>query len=705
MICAASGIDASWAERALDASGIVLIVADGDGTVHEMSAGAEAYFTEVVLERGSIFEMFEGMTKSDLREIANESIEPIRVAVLQNALNHAVSGSAPGATVVPMGDGVRVVCTVNSVSAKQRALGEIEDIVLAASSEGIWDWDIATGRVWWSPQMLKVMGQDSTSLVGGVEERFQGTVHEHDFTRVNNALQAMLGDDNKEYRVEARFACGGGNYRWLLVRGKALRDAEGNPIRVAGSVLDIHDRKEAEQALRESEKRARELANKLPQFVWEARPDGVVDVLNERFYEQTGASRNKVDNEGWLSVMHPDDHQPLLDRWQRSLATGEDYEAESRFWNEKVKEYRWSLAQARAARDSTGKIVRWYGTGTDIHDRKMAELALRESEERFRALANSAPVVIWVTDNSARLLFMNRTGREFIGIEDEADHQAWIDGIHPSDTDWVMQKIHDATGTGQGFSAEFRVRHAVLEHRWMLCTVAPRRNPAGDVIGLVGVGIDIDDRKAEEQRSQRLMSELDHRVKNNLGAIIYMAERSLASADSLEAFGDSFKARLHAMARTHEALARERWTGVSLREVVRMAIEPYEPEGSAGVRISGPDVRLSAPKAGPMGIVLHELASNAARHGALRDPQGALEIAWTIGDTGEMVLEWAERCPGADAGGLSGKPRNGNGLSLIEGLVKFDLRGWVELDRSGIGGVRHRLGFDPDGDGTGRALA
>lgn len=699
MIAAEFGTDASWAERALDASGIVLMVADADGKIFGWSAGASSYFEPTITPGGSIFDLFEDMTASDVRAIATGRAEPMRVMVRACVIDAPLAGPAPGATLAPMGDGQRVVCTVNTVSAHQRALGEVDDIVRAASSEGVWDWDIETDRVWWSPALMRIFGREGLeSSVAPLGDRFGAFIHPSDFPRIEAALDALLRGQTEEYRIEARFLCENQQHRWFLVRGCAMRRADGTAYRVAGSLLDIHDRKEAEQALRESQWRASQLEAHMPQFVWEASPDGIVDKLNERFYEVTHAPRTLVNNEGWLAVVHPDDRDRVMKRWSQSLSSGEDYSVEMRVWHETARSYRWILAMARAARDSTNRIVRWYGTGTDIHAQKIAELAVRESEERFRAMANSAPVAIWLTDTAGRLLFMNKIGLDFIGAIQEDDHDACVAGVHPDDVDWVMGMIRNAAHTGEGFTIEFRVKHTALDYRWVLCTVAPRQTATGELVGVVGVGFDIHDRKAEESRSQRLMSELDHRVKNNLGAIIYMAERTLTSATSLEAFGESFKARLHAMARTHDALARERWTGVSLHEVIRMAIEPFEPAGSGRVQVAGPPVRLTAAKAGPMGIVLHELASNAARHGALGDADGTLTVEWTTDKTGELELHWQERrgkSRKADREPIT--PRAGDGLGLVEGLVNFDLRGWVELDREPENGVRHRLGFMPDG--------
>ncbi|MGP1346591.1 MAG: PAS domain-containing protein [Phycisphaerales bacterium] len=735
-------IDADWAERALDASGLVLIVGDESGAITGMSAGARSFLDGRGLSGvESLLSIVDGTDADELSRIASGIAEPLRLPLRDGSTAGGIAASH--ATIAPMGDGQSVVCTINGMSANARALGEVDDLVRAASSEGVWDWDLLTGRVWWSEQLRRMLGQEDAPAVGEFNDRFASLLHPDDEAPVSMALSALLEGTSEEYRVEARMKVTGGSYRWLLVRGCALRDDSGRTVRVAGSSLDIHDRKEAEQALRESEHRLRDLADHLPQVVWSAGPDGVVDEVNERFTELSGAQRDSEQNtnEFWLNVVHPDDRADLLRRWEQSLQTGVYYDHEFRIWHESDKRYHWYLAQARAWRDSTGAIVRWYGTSTEIDERKRAILALQESERRFRTVANAAPVLVWVVDARGRMNFLNRTGREFVGCAPNDDpHDAFMDAIHPDDRSAATARVGECIAKGEHCRREYRLRHAEWGERWVLCTAAPRLNDAGEVLGLVGVSVDITDRKAEEQRTRRLMDELDHRVKNNLGAIMYMAERSLASTNSLDSFRRSFTARLHAMSRTHEALATSRWTGVSLRSVIAMALGPYEDPATGRVSVDGPAVVLGPDQAGPMGLVLHELGSNAARHGSLRGRGGRVEIRWTIRHPGErpedgrrrasevhgdnsareLELCWTERIdlegagtdsendaetmtagPGEDSPDAgaphSSVPRgDGYGLSLVEGLVRFDLRGWVQL-RTDPAGVRHRMGFPLDG--------
>jgi hypothetical protein len=128
------GMGAVWAERALDASGVVLLIADAAGTVLHVSAGGQRFFTHAALCRASLLELIDGLTPPLLGSIAAGQTEPTHLFVQQSAVERPIAGAPAGATVAPLGDQTHVVCTINTISALHRALGEIEDVVRAATS-------------------------------------------------------------------------------------------------------------------------------------------------------------------------------------------------------------------------------------------------------------------------------------------------------------------------------------------------------------------------------------------------------------------------------------------------------------------------------------------------------------------------------------------------------------------------------------------
>ena len=170
-------------------------------------------------------------------------------------------------------------------------------------------------------------------------------------------------------------------------------DAEGRPLRTVASIQDITARKRAEEALRESESRLRQLADAMPQIVYTCGPDGIVDYVNQRWVEYTGVPEEQSLGTKWMEPIHPDDREStrLAVEGGRSRR-GQPFEIEYRL-RRKDGQYRWHLARATPIRDQQGRIVKWIGTSTDIHDRKQAEAEREEllaREQAARAEAEHA---------------------------------------------------------------------------------------------------------------------------------------------------------------------------------------------------------------------------------------------------------------------------------------------------------------------------
>ena len=181
------------------------------------------------------------------------------------------------------------------------------------------------------------------------------------------------------YDIDHRLRRADGQYRWFHARGLPLRDANGSVLRWYVLLTDIHDRKQAEEALLENEQKLRLIIDTIPTLAWSARPDGSADFFNQHYQDYTGMSASQAQDWGWTQAIHPDNLQELTDYWQTVMATGVGAEIEARLRRHDGA-YRWFLFRANALRDESGKIVKWYGTNIDIDDRKNAEEQLRRSE-------------------------------------------------------------------------------------------------------------------------------------------------------------------------------------------------------------------------------------------------------------------------------------------------------------------------------------
>ena len=186
----------------------------------------------------------------------------------------------------------------------------------------------------------------------------------------------------------------------------------------AGSIARVDaERLRTEQSLRESEGRFRQLADTMPQIVWSAPPDGRIDYYNRRWYEFTGMPRGVTGDESWTPILHPDDLEECLDRWRESVQSGEPYETEYRFKDIRDGKYRWHLGRALAVRDDSAKIVHWFGTCTDIDDRKKVEADLAAKQEVLRLCVENAPAAISMFDREMRHLAVSRQWLSMLGLE------------------------------------------------------------------------------------------------------------------------------------------------------------------------------------------------------------------------------------------------------------------------------------------------
>jgi two-component system CheB/CheR fusion protein len=181
-----------------------------------------------------------------------------------------------------------------------------------------------------------------------------------------------------------------------------------------------------------------------------------------------------------------------------------------------------------------------------------------------------------------------------------------------------------------------------------------------------------------EQHDKLLVDELNHRVKNMLTVVISLATQTRRGAASFEAFWDAFMGRLHALARAYELLSHEHWTDVTLASILREELAPFMSADRTSITLDGPDVFLRPKGALAMGLVVHELAANAVRHGALSCAEGHVTVHWRIDDAGEttcLVLQWRETQGPAVAAPL----RPGLGLSLIERSLAHELNGEAQI--------------------------
>ena len=205
-----------------------------------------------------------------------------------------------------------------------------------------------------------------------------------------------------------------GVYRWFLFRANPLRDESDNIIKWYGTNVDIDDRKRAEEALRTSERNLNQIINTIPALAWSARSDGSSEFFNQHYLDYVGQSQEEVLKWGWTRAVHPDDLNGLIGAWRLMMASEKGWECEGRLRRfDGV--YRWFLFRTNPLREESGEIVEWYGTNTDIHDRKQSEDELRFSEARKSAILDSALDCIVTIDHRGNITEFNSAAERSFG--------------------------------------------------------------------------------------------------------------------------------------------------------------------------------------------------------------------------------------------------------------------------------------------------
>jgi formate hydrogenlyase transcriptional activator len=266
------------------------------------------------------------------------------------------------------------------------------------------------------------------------------------------------------------------------------------------------NREDLEKAYNEakrSEARLRKIIDTIPTLAWCNLSDGSNDFVNRRWSDYTGLSQEEVKRVGCKVAIHPEDLPRWLDHWRSLLASGARGEIEARLRRHDG-DYRWFLIRVEPLQEESGEILRWYGTNTDIEDRKRTEEKIREDEREIRRITDAIPQTIMVLDPSGVPIYANQALLDYTGltIDDviSTDFRARI--FHPEDLERLQEERQAALLRGLPFEIEQRALRNDGRYRWFLIQFNPLRDEHGEIVRWYATGTDIDDRKRREERTQ-----------------------------------------------------------------------------------------------------------------------------------------------------------------------------------------------------------
>lgn len=442
--------------------------------------------------------------------------------------------------------------------------------------------------------------------------------------------------------------------------------------------------KQADEAHHAAELRLRQIIDLVPHMIFAKDQQGRFLLANRTVAEAYGMTVEEL-----LGRDHRDIHE-----------TGEEVSRMLANDREVIESGKGKFIPAEAFTDSRGRmrilqttkipftlsgsnIPAMLGVAVDITEHTRAEEALEEERNRAQDYLDVAGVMIVVLNRDGEVSLINRRGCEILGrAEQDIIGKCWFDHFLPERMKARVRTVFERLMAGEAEPPEY-AEHAVLtgrgEERIIAWHNVVLRDRSGRIVSTLSSGEDITERKAAEERQIQMMRELDHRVKNNLAAVLSIAEQTVSGADSLDAFAEAFTGRVRSMAVAHDMLANSKWDGADLHDMLERVLTPYRPDDESRLSCAGPVIMLPAPVTQSLCMVMHELITNAVKHGAFSGPQGRVTVQWDRERPGQeheqLRLTWIER----DGPPVARPARCGFGTTLIERMIAYQLHGHARL--------------------------
>lgn len=519
------------------------------------------------------------------------------------------------------------------------------------------------------------------SIEEALPHGWMATVHPDDVERTAQAWTASLAN-GEPYNTDLRYRRKDGSYRWYVAQAEPMRDQSGAITGWFGTSTDIHEQRLAKERL----DLALNSGAIQGTWVWDVPTD--IITADERFARTFGIdpieARRGISIARAVEAIHPEDQETVRNAIQAALEARGAYRCEYRVRNSEGV-YRWVEASGRVEVGADGSPVRFPGVAVDVEERRRLEADRDRATNLLKAFFDTFPGAAYAKDHDGRYLLGNRGLSEAIGLDASAFlGRTDVEILARADNaETIMAHDRGVMASGVSQQIEEDLVHADGRTSQWLSIKTPLRGTGDAVIGLVGVSLDITERRQAEDRERLLAREVDHRAKNLLSVVQSVVQ--LTKSPDIAAFKAAVAGRIHALARAHSLLADSRWQGVNLDTLVREELAPFSRSGSDRFVIEGPSLRLRPAASQALALALHELATNAAKYGALAYEQGQLDVRWRyVGpwDQRSLELTWQE------VGGPPVLPptRTGFGSTVIRTSIERQLGGVVAFswDRHGL---------------------
>lgn len=456
------------------------------------------------------------------------------------------------------------------------------------------------------------------------------------------------------------------------------------------------ERVRAEAALRASEERMRLAMRATGMVTWEWLPAQDMMTTSDGFAALFGLPASARAEEGYALIL-PTDEEAHTEGVRKLAAEGGSYAAEFSIRRPDDGRIVWLEERGEAQLDADGRVERVIGVVFDVTERKCAEAALRESEARFREFGEASSDALWIRRaDTLEWEYLSAAFDTIYGVDRERavasrSVDTLLDLIVPEDRERTLQaivRLREAEEEEGDY--EYRIRRpSDGQIRCLRSTGFRLRDADGRVRRLGGITRDVTRERQTADRMDVLLAELQHRTRNLIGVIRAIARRTQRASASLEAFGEQFGARLDALARANALLSRLKdGERVAFEELLHAELRGHgiavAPGGEGRIALHGPPgIRLKSASVQTLALALHELLTNATKHGALRRPEGRLAIAWhVVHEAGEprLRVDWRESWAGQGEAEHEAALGSGYGRELIERAIPYQLGAQTRYD-------------------------
>jgi len=550
----------------------------------------------------------------------------------------------------------------------------------------------------WGPDGIMIYNDAYSIVAGGRHPHLLGSKVREGWPEVSDfndhVMKVCLGGATLSYRDQelSLLRKGTAETVWMDLDYSPVLDESGRPAGVLAVVVETSERVMAQRALVKAEERlsyALEASGMVGIFDWHIQSDTFYS--DARFAEMFSVAPEKgvsgTTLSDYIDGIHPEDRDRIAKLIEHTIASGETFAQEYRLLK-RDGTVRWIEARGECLYDENGIPARFPGVVVDITDRKEAERALRESEERWRIASEAARIGVWDYDLVTDTIRWDDRTRALFGLPPDAPvtYRTFEAGLHPDDRAGAEAAIAQALDPGGSGEYEIEFRTVGLEDgvvRWIAargkCYFENAR-----AVRFIGTVLDIGAAKEAEARQQLLLAEMNHRVKNLFALVDAMVSLSARSAATPRDMAHALRGRLDALLRAKDLVS----PGLlgdggaagqhsTIEALVMTVLRPYEEaDGRRRLTLSGPEVQVGAGAATSLALLLHESATNATKYGALSKADGSIRITWTThGD--DFTLTWEE---------TGGPPihqppqRQGFGSVLAERSIVGQLGGTIDYE-------------------------